>query len=137
MESTNILSINWYNSGIIRSRVRLENALGNILALREKAAVIGAEDPIDLMKRMEFQNMLLVSEMVIRAALVRKESRGAHYRNDYPQESLKWQSNIMFRKQNDEIQLEAIDSASRNQGDRKTLSILWLHKPDEREKLKD
>jgi len=39
----------------------------------------------------EFQNMLLVAGLVQKAALIRKESRGVHYRMDYPkQNDTKW-----------------------------------------------
>ena len=40
----------------------------------------------------EFQNMLLVAGLVQKAALIRKETRGVHYRKDYPkQNDKKWQ----------------------------------------------
>ena len=35
----------------------------------------------------EFQNMLLVAGLVQKAALKRKESRGVHYRKDYPKQN--------------------------------------------------
>ncbi len=40
----------------------------------------------------EFQNMLLVAGLVQKASLIRKETRGVHYRKDYPkQDNTKWQ----------------------------------------------
>ena len=33
----------------------------------------------------EFKNMLTVSKLIVACALERKESRGSHYREDYPQ----------------------------------------------------
>ena len=33
----------------------------------------------------EFRNMLITAELIAQSALLRKESRGAHYRTDYPQ----------------------------------------------------
>ena len=40
----------------------------------------------------EFQNMLLIAGLVQKAALIRKESRGVHYRKDYPEQNdTKWQ----------------------------------------------
>ena len=41
----------------------------------------------------EFQNMLLIAGLVQKAALIRKESRGVHYRKDYPkQNDTKWRN---------------------------------------------
>ena len=41
----------------------------------------------------EFQNMLLVAGLVQKAALIRKESRGVHFRNDYPMyDDEKWRN---------------------------------------------
>ena len=33
----------------------------------------------------EYRNMLEVSELLVKSALERKESRGAHYRSDFPE----------------------------------------------------
>jgi len=40
----------------------------------------------NLLEFIEFTNMLQLSEVVILSALKREESRGAHYRSDYPHE---------------------------------------------------
>lgn len=46
---------------------------------------------------MELKNMLMLSSFVIEAALLRQESRGAHYRTDYPNtDDEKWLINIVF-----------------------------------------
>jgi len=40
--------------------------------------------------------MILVAEMIVRSAILRKESRGAHYRTDYPNPDNKnWFVNIV------------------------------------------
>ena len=53
-------------------------------------------------------NMLTVSEMVCRAALTRTESRGAHYRADYPEEDRQWLKVIEISCQSGEMALKAI-----------------------------
>jgi succinate dehydrogenase / fumarate reductase flavoprotein subunit len=53
--------------------------------------------------------MLFSAEMVCRAALQRTESRGAHYRSDYPAENDKdWLKNIVIRRQETGISLQAV-----------------------------
>jgi succinate dehydrogenase/fumarate reductase flavoprotein subunit len=53
--------------------------------------------------------MLLISEMVCRAALLRTESRGSHYRSDYPAEDNDhWLKNIVLRKGDRGMSLESV-----------------------------
>lgn len=47
---------------------------------------------------MEVKNMLQVGELVAEAALARRESRGGHYRIDYPESNKRWQKHIIFRR---------------------------------------
>jgi L-aspartate oxidase len=47
----------------------------------------------------EAQNMLTVAEMILRAALMREESRGAHYRKDFPETNdKKWKKTIILNR---------------------------------------
>ena len=46
----------------------------------------------------ELANLLLVGRLVTEAALTRTESRGAHYRTDYPETSDAWKRHIVFRR---------------------------------------
>jgi len=51
---------------------------------------------------LDLQNLLMVSEAITLAAIERKESRGAHFREDYPQKSEKnGKFNIVIRKGKD------------------------------------
>jgi len=48
---------------------------------------------------MEVKSSLVVCEAIIRSALMRQESRGAHYRSDFPNiDNEKWKVNIYCRK---------------------------------------
>lgn len=49
-------------------------------------------------EQMEVKNMLRVGELIAEAALARRESRGGHYRVDYPDNSRRWQKHIIFRR---------------------------------------
>lgn len=90
----------WYKSGIIRSQPTLSEALAEIQRLRQdlnRVRVIGVKDLVDAVR---LRNMVTVSEMVVRSALLRTESRGAHFRTDYPEENdEQGQDNVVLRKE--------------------------------------
>lgn len=97
----------WEKAGIIRTRTDLEEALENIHALTQKRKTVGLDSVKSLFRLLEFENMLIVSEMVIKAALKRAESRGAHYRVDFPEEDNRdWLLNIIISKEKEEMKLE-------------------------------
>jgi len=77
-----------------RNRERLEEALSKVTEVREKLSETYAEDPHGLVKCHEASCIALCAEIGFRAALARTESRGWHYREDFPQQDdknwLKW-----------------------------------------------
>ena len=52
----------------------------------------------DGVEQMEVKNMLQVGELIAEAALARRESRGGHYRADFPATHRRWQKHIIFRR---------------------------------------
>jgi L-aspartate oxidase len=57
----------------------------------------------------ELQNMLTVAELILRAALIREESRGAHYRRDFPKtDDKKWKRTIILNRRKDEEQAKGV-----------------------------
>ena len=99
----------WFKAGIIRKKENLEEALERIGELTAYLPRVQINNGRSLIKYLELCNMLLLSEMVCRAALLRTESRGAHYRSDYPEEDNdKWLKNIMIHKQDSKINLKAV-----------------------------
>ncbi len=107
--SRSIKELMWLKAGIIRTGKELEEALGQIERLKSSIPKLRIQDGREKIKLLELQNMLILIEMVCRAALLRTESRGAHYRNDYPEEdSDNWIKNIVIRKQDSGIRLEAV-----------------------------
>jgi succinate dehydrogenase/fumarate reductase flavoprotein subunit len=51
--------------------------------------------------------MVLVSEMVTKAALFREESRGDHYRKDFPQkDDKKWLKHVVIRQRGDRMSIK-------------------------------
>ncbi|MBW1862431.1 MAG: FAD-binding protein [Deltaproteobacteria bacterium] len=69
----------------MKNEDRLLGALANIRYLAENCVPkLFANDPHELRNVHETDNMILNAEMKLRASLFRKESRGAHFREDYP-----------------------------------------------------
>ena len=70
---------------------------------------ITVENPLELISALELQNLLVVGEMVAQAGLARKESRGAHYRLEYPeQDDVNWLKAITLKKVNGNMVLDTI-----------------------------
>jgi succinate dehydrogenase / fumarate reductase flavoprotein subunit len=87
-------------AGIRRTEKGLRDGLGRLSNINEKAddldiggdiTSVGFEFAVDI----EF--MLVAAEGVLRGALERTESRGAHYREDYPEGSPDQRNNIVYR----------------------------------------
>jgi fumarate reductase (CoM/CoB) subunit A len=57
-----------------------------------------------LLQCLELYNMFTISELLVRGAIMRKESRGAHYRSDFPNKSKEWLKNIIFRKTGEKLE---------------------------------
>jgi succinate dehydrogenase/fumarate reductase flavoprotein subunit len=47
------------------------------------------------------ENLALIAEMLTRSALAREESRGAHYRSDFPKQNVDWLKNVIMRPRDD------------------------------------
>ena len=85
------------NAGPFRTEAKLTEALLRLEQMqRELGALPGGGDAHYNMVRLDWldlRNMLLVAQTVVLAALERKESRGAHQREDYPGLAPEWELN--------------------------------------------
>ncbi len=82
-----------------RNKERLEVALSKVAAVQEKLPELHAEDPHGLARCHEASCIALCAEIGFRAALARTESRGWHYREDYPQQDDKnWLQWVIVKK---------------------------------------
>jgi succinate dehydrogenase / fumarate reductase flavoprotein subunit len=74
--------------GIVRTEGEMQEALVKIQALKERASRVGVEGHREYHAgwhtTLDLRNLLPVSEAITRSAIERKESRGGHFREDYP-----------------------------------------------------
>ena len=79
------------NVGIVRNEGEMLTALEHLQQLRERARRVGVIGLRDFNPgwhtALDLKNVLTISEAIARSALERKESRGAQFRDDYPEKS--------------------------------------------------
>ncbi|UCH43921.1 MAG: L-aspartate oxidase [Dehalococcoidales bacterium] len=85
-------SLLWDRVGIIRNQQSLNEA-ADILAAWQTMLPPSVDRP-----SCELHNLVLIGRLVTEAALIREESRGAHFRSDFPQSSKSWQRHIIFTR---------------------------------------
>lgn len=96
-----------YNVSILKSEESLSLALNELQIIQQELIPeIGAGDAHYLMKCKEVEAIAVVTEMFLKASLMRKETRGGHYREDYPQRNdAEWLGWIKISKENDAMKL--------------------------------
>jgi len=92
--------------GIVRNQAEMDEAVEKIAALKQRAdqAVTPGNREYNpgWHTALDLHNLLTVSEAVAKTAAQRKESRGAHFREDYPEKSEDWGGNsLVVRKGGD------------------------------------
>jgi succinate dehydrogenase / fumarate reductase flavoprotein subunit len=97
--------------GIIRTAEEMQQALARIEEFKGRVASLSVEGHRQYNPgwhlSIDLKNMLLVSEAIARAALDRKESRGGHTRDDYPQTDPEWgKINVLTRLNADRTGVE-------------------------------
>ena len=100
--------------GIVRKEDEMQKALDGLAKLKErakKAKVVGnREYNPGWHTALDLHNLLTVSEAVTKCSIARKESRGGHFREDYPDKVAKWAGvNLVTRKAPDgSMQIEEV-----------------------------
>lgn len=86
----------WDYVGIVRTNKRLERALHRIELLKKEIDEYYANFKLSL-NLLELRNINCVAELIIKSAMMRKESRGLHYSKDYPKMDLLVEHSILKR----------------------------------------
>ena len=92
------------NLGLVRTQESMSAAISAISALTQRAASMTVQDKgqvfnSDLVQALELECLLDVAETIVTSALARQESRGAHYRSDYPvRNDQQWLKHSLIRR---------------------------------------
>jgi succinate dehydrogenase / fumarate reductase flavoprotein subunit len=100
--------------GIVRTESEMQEALKRIQQFKQRAAKVGVsghrEYHAGWHTALDLRNLLIVSEAIARSAIERKESRGGHFREDYPDKIAEFGTvNIMVKRRgNGDLQLSRV-----------------------------
>ncbi len=76
-----IRSLMWEHAGIVRTARGLRTCVARLAELADRLPPGATEE----------RNMVQTAQLVAEAALLRRESRGGHFRGDFPRAKRKWQ----------------------------------------------
>jgi len=107
-----IRELMWEHAHLLRHEKGLKTALEGLRRIREQylpRMKMSSDSPrwnYDWIEALETANMTMVAEMILRSALARTETRGAHAREDYPKkDNDNWLKNIVTKCVNGKMKL--------------------------------
>jgi len=110
-----LTSLMWDKVGIFRTGKEIQEAIVEIERIKEKElpklCVMDNKTRYnrEWIETLEIENLVTVAEMVAKAALMREESRGAHYRRDYPKtDNQNWFINIVVSQERGRMVFEKV-----------------------------
>lgn len=90
---TSLQQLMWDRAGIVRDAEGLAEVAGTLKAWQGMLPL-----PTDR-PSYELNNLVLTGRLIAEAARLREESRGAHFRTDFPVSSPEWQKHIIFTRE--------------------------------------
>ena len=104
-----IKSLMWEKVAIVREEKTLNEALGQLQEMQKELENLDVDDKkqynTDLVTALEVINMLEICILSVKSAIIRRESRGAHFRSDFPETLDEWKKSIVLSK--NKIEFEA------------------------------
>jgi succinate dehydrogenase / fumarate reductase flavoprotein subunit len=115
------------NVGIVRTASEMSNATVELEKLRWRAEAVPVSGNRDYNPgwntAMDLRHLLTVSEAISRSALMREESRGGHFRDDFPAKSNEWaQYNIVLRKDGESMKIERVPLVAQTEEQKKVIA---------------
>ena len=105
----NIKKLMWEKVAIVREEKTLNEALGQLQEMQKDLENLDVSDKrqynTDLVTALEVINMVEICILTVKSAILRRESRGAHYRSDFPETLDEWKKSIVLNK--NKIEFEA------------------------------
>lgn len=88
------------SAGVLRENDRLEEAKKKLIELESESKEMKAKDFSSIKRVIEARNLIKLGKIVVKSAFTREESRGSHYREDYPESRKEWLKNIFIKNGN-------------------------------------
>ena len=105
----NIKKLMWEKVSIVREEKKLNEALKQLQEMQKDLDKLDVSDKSqynnELLTALEVINMVEICILVVKSAILRRESRGAHYRSDFPESNDAWKRSIVLNK--NKIKFEA------------------------------
>src|SRR5262249_26567652 len=97
----------WETCGVVRDGARLREGLERLAALAEETArisIVGGDSANPAWQEaLDLRNQMQVATLVAEAAVAREESRGAHFRSDFPdRDDAGWLRTVRQRRRTDD-----------------------------------
>lgn len=104
-----IKKLMWEKVSIVREEKILNEALKELLEMKKELDDLNVSDKkqynTELVNALEVINMVEICILSVKSAILRRESRGAHYRSDFPETNDEWKKSIVVNQK--EIKFEA------------------------------
>ena len=104
-----IKTLMWEKVAIVREEKSLNEALGQLLEMQKELGDLNVGDEkqynTDLVTALEVINMVEICILIVKSAILRRESRGAHFRSYFPESKDEWKKSIIINK--NKIEFEA------------------------------
>ena len=105
----NIKNLMWEKVAIVREEKTLNEALKELQKMQENLDKLDVSDKkqynTELVTALEVINMVEICILTVKSAILRRESRGAHFRSDFPETLDMWKRSIVIN--NEKIEFEA------------------------------
>ena len=97
-----IQQLMWEKVSIVRNEQNLKSALERLIEMKDELKDLDVDDRTQfntsLITALEVINMVEICILIVKSAILRRESRGAHFREDFPETNDAWKKSIVMSK---------------------------------------